>query len=314
MTQNTLMRPALPVRRRKGRGVGGPGGGNNRDAWMLVLPALIPIVLFSVYPLVQGILLGFTDAKAGLNVPVSFNGVDNYVRLLDNELFWNSFRIGLIWAFGVTTLQFLASLGLALLLNLDLKLRWLARTLALVPWAMPPVVIAIMWRLMLNPTYGPINESLRAVGLPGDINWLGSFATALPAVIVVGVWAGMPQTTITLLAGLQNVPGELHEAAAIDGASGWQRFWHVTLPSLRPIIVAITTLDLIWNFNSFALVFVLTAGGPGGQTMLPMLFAYNEAFRYGNFGYAAAMGNVMVIVIAIFLFIYLRSQARSRLS
>lgn len=291
-----------------GRGRGRAG----KDAWLLVLPALVPVVLFSVYPLVQGILLGFTDSRAGLNQAVNFNGVDNYLRLLDNDLFWNSFRIGLIWAFGVTILQFLASLGLALLLNLDLRLRWLARTLALVPWAMPPVIIAIMWKLVLNPTYGPVNEVLRTLGLPGDINWLGDFSTALPAVIVVGVWAGMPQTTITLLAGLQNVRAELHEAAAIDGAGVWQRFWHVTVPALRPVIVAITSLDLIWNYNSFALVYVLTAGGPGGQTMLPMLFAYNEAFRYGNFGYAAALGNVMVIVIAAFLFLYLRGQARSR--
>lgn len=286
--------------------------GDGRDAWLLVLPALIPVVLISVYPLVQGILLGFTDAEAGLNQVTHFNGLDNYEKLLHNELFWASFRIGLIWAFSVTILQFLASLGLALLLNADLRLRWLARTLALVPWAMPPVVIAIMWRLMLNPTYGPVNETLRTLGLPGDINWLGDFTTALPAVIVVGIWAGMPQTTITLLAGLQNVSGDLHEAAAIDGAGTWQRFWHVTLPALRPVILAITSLDLIWNFNSFALVFVLTAGGPGGKTMLPMLFAYNEAFRYGNFGYAAALGNVMVVVIAAFLFFYLRGQARSR--
>lgn len=314
MSSTTLTRPVPPVAPpKRGRRNRGPNGGG-RDAWLLVLPALIPVVLFSVYPLMQGILLGFTDSKAGLNAVVSFNGFDNYVRLAGNELFWNSFRIGLIWAFGVTVLQFLASLGLALLLNLDLKFRGIARTLALVPWAMPPVVIAIMWRLMLNPSYGPINEALRTVGLPGDINWLGSFSTALPAVIVVGVWAGMPQTTITLLAGLQNVPAELHEAAAIDGAGVLHRFWHVTLPALRPIIVAITTLDLIWNFNSFALVFVLTAGGPGGKTMLPMLFAYNEAFRYGEFGYAAAMGNVMVIVISVFLFLYLRGQARSRLS
>lgn len=296
---------AAPVRRRRRRGDG-------RDAWLLVLPALIPVVLMSVYPLVQGILLGFTDAKAGLNQPVNLNGVDNYTKLLGNDLFWSSFRIGLIWAFGVTILQFLASLGLALLLNLNLRLRWLARTLALVPWAMPPVVIAIMWRLMLNPTYGPVNDAMRTLGLPGDINWLGDFATALPAVIVVGVWAGMPQTTVTLLAGLQNVSGDLHEAASIDGAGTWQRFWHVTLPALKPVIVAITSLDLIWNFNSFALVFVLTAGGPGGKTMLPALFAYNEAFKYGNFGYAAAMGNVMVVVIAAFLFFYLRGQARSR--
>jgi multiple sugar transport system permease protein len=296
---------AAPPRRGRRRGDG-------RDAWLLVLPALVPVVLISVYPLVQGILLGFTDAKAGLGQVTRFNGVDNYARLLDNDLFWSSFRIGLVWAFGVTALQFLASLGLALLLDLDLRLRWLARTLALVPWAMPPVVIAIMWRMMLNPTYGPVNDALRTVGLPGDVNWLGDFSTALPAVIVVGVWAGMPQTTVTLLAGLQNVSADLHEAAAIDGAGTWQRFWHVTLPALRPVIAAITSLDLIWNFNSFALVFVLTAGGPGGRTMLPMLFAYNEAFRYGNFGYAAALGNVMVVVIAAFLFFYLRGQARSR--
>jgi multiple sugar transport system permease protein len=304
--------PATKAPKRRRRNRGGPAGGGGRDAWLLVLPALIPVVLFSVYPLVQGIFLGFTDARAGLNLPVNFNGVDNYVKLGSNTLFWNSFVIGLIWAFSVTVLQFLASLGLALLLNLNLHLRWLARTLALVPWAMPPVIIAIMWRLMLNPSYGPINQSLQAIGLPSDINWLGNASIALPAVIVVGVWAGMPQTTITLLAGLQNVPAELHEAAAIDGAGAWRRFLSVTLPALRPIIVAITTLDLIWNFNSFALVFVLTAGGPGGTTMLPMLFAYNEAFRYGNFGYAAAMGNVMVVVIAIFLFFYLRGQLRSR--
>jgi multiple sugar transport system permease protein len=296
---------ATPLRRKRRRGDG-------RDAWLLVLPALIPVVLISVYPLAQGILLGFTDAKAGLNQAVNVTGVDNYTKLLRNDLFWNSFRIGLIWAFGVTILQFLASLGLALLLNLDLRLRWLARTLALVPWAMPPVVIAIMWRMMLNPNYGPVNETMKSLGLPGDINWLGDFSTALPAVIVVGVWAGMPQTTVTLLAGLQSVSADLHEAAAIDGAGTWKRFWHVTLPALRPVIMAITTLDLIWNFNSFALVFVLTAGGPGGKTMLPALFAYNEAFKYGNFGYAAAMGNVMVVVIVAFLFFYLRGQARSR--
>lgn len=301
--------PSSQRRRRRARG---PAGAGSRDAWLLVLPALVPILIFSVYPLVQGVLLGFTDARAGYNLPINFNGVDNYKKLLGDGLFWSSFRIGLIWAFSVTILQFLASLGLALLLNLDLKFRGVARTFALVPWAIPPVIIAIMWRLMLNPSYGAVDQVLGALGLPSDIDWLGNFSFALPVVIVVGVWAGMPQTTVTLLAGLQNVSTELHEAASIDGAGPWRRFTSVTLPALRPIIVAITTLDLIWNFNSFALVYVLTGGGPGGQTMLPMLFAYDEAFRYGNFGYAAAMGNVMVIVIGVFLIVYLRGQARGR--
>lgn len=309
----TSLQPVVTLERKRKRFRGSPSSGTGRDAWILVLPALIPVLLFSVVPLLQGIYTGFTDSKAGLGVEVHFNGIDNYIRLAGNELFFSSFRIGLVWAFSVTILQFFAAMGLALLLNLDLRLRWLARTLALVPWAMPPVIVAIMWRLMLNPTYGPINQTLRSLGISdGNINWLGDFNLALPAVIVVGIWVGMPQTTITLLAGLQSVPTELNEAAAIDGANTWQRFRYVTLPALRPIILAITSLDLIWNFNSFGLVYVLTQGGPGGQTMLPMLFSYNEAFRYGNFGYAAAMGNVMVIVIGVFLVFYIRSQMRGR--
>jgi multiple sugar transport system permease protein len=283
-----------------------------REIWLLLLPALVPVALFSAYPLVQGVLLGFTDARAGLDVTTRFTGLENFVELGGNRLFWSSFRIGLIWAFSVALLQFLAALGLALLLNLNLRLRWLARTLALVPWAMPPVIVAIMWRLLLNPNYGPVNQLLAGLGITdGSTNWLGNFTTALPAVIVVGVWAGMPQTTVALLAGLQSVDRSLHEAAAVDGAGTWRRFWHVTLPSLRPIILAITTLDFIWNFNSFGLVYVLTAGGPGGRTMLPALFAYNEAFRYGNFGYAAAMGDVMVVVIVVLFLFYMRARLRS---
>ena len=279
----------------------------NREAIYLFLPALLPVLLLSVYPLIRGIALGFTDARAGLNVETKFVGIDNFTRLLDNDLFWSSFRIGLIWTVSVTVLQFVAALGLALLLNADLKFRGVARTLALIPWAMPPVVVAIMWRLLLHPTNGPVNAILGT-----DINWLGNFSTALPAVIVVGIWVGMPQTTVTLLAGLQSIDRSLYEAAAVDGASTWRQFLSITLPQLRTVIVAITSLDMIWNFNSFGLVYVLTAGGPGGRTMLPMLFAYNEAFRYGNFGRAAAMGDVMVVIIIVFLAFYLRSRLRSQ--
>jgi multiple sugar transport system permease protein len=120
----------------------------------------------------------------------------------------------------------------------------------------------------------------------------------------------MPQTTITLLAGLQGVDESLYEAAAVDGAGAWRRFWNVTLPQLRPVVVAITSLNFIWNINTFDLIYVLTNGGPGGRTMLPMLFAYNEGFRYGHFGVAAAMGNVMVVVIVGLLLFYLRSRLK----
>ncbi|WP_222853701.1 carbohydrate ABC transporter permease [Fodinicola acaciae] len=282
-----------------------------RDLWLLVLPALIPVVVLSVVPLVQGMALGFTDSRLGLGAPTSFTGVDNFVRLAGNELFWSSFRIGVVWAVSVTLLQFLLAMGLALLLNENLRFRWLARTLALTPWAMPPVIIAITWKFLLDPTVGPVSSALAATGVvDGSVNLLGDFQYALPAVIAVGVWVGMPQTTITLLAGLQSIPASLHEAAAVDGAGAVRRFFRVTFPQLRPVVVAITALDVIWNFNSFALVYVLTAGGPGGQTMLPMLFAYNEAFRYGQFGYAAAMGDVMVVLVVIVMIAYIRSALR----
>lgn len=279
-------------------------------AWFLVLPALIPILVLSVGPLLYGILLAFTDSQSGRTAPTQWIGGLNFRDLLHDTLFWESFRIGLVWAVGVTVPQFLLALGLALLLNQDLRMRWLARALAIVPWAMPEVVVGIMWRIVYNPDAGILNETLHDLGLGNGRDWLSSLTTALPAVIVVGVWAGMPQTTVALLAGLQNTPRELHEAAAVDGAGAWRRFRTVTWPALRPVALAITALNLIWNFNSFALVYVLTNGGPGGRTRLPMLFAYEEAFRYGQFGYAAAMGCVMVAVISVLPAVFLVGRLR----
>ncbi|MET8827945.1 sugar ABC transporter permease [Streptomyces sp. NPDC004610] len=282
----------------------------DHGAWFLVLPALIPILLLSAGPLLYGILLAFTDAQSGRTEPTRWIGTLNFQDLLKDTLFWESFRIGLVWAAGVTVPQFLLALGLALLLNERLRLRWLARALAIVPWAMPEVVVGVMWRLVYHPDAGVLNETLRDLGLGGGRDWLSSLGTALPAVILVGIWAGMPQTTVALLAGLQNTPRELHEAAALDGAGAWRRFRTVTWPALRPIALAITALNLIWNFNAFALVYVLTSGGPGGRTRLPMLFAYEEAFRYGQFGYAAAMGCVMVALISIVLAVFLAGRLR----
>jgi multiple sugar transport system permease protein len=273
---------------------------------LLLIPAMVPIVVLSVAPLVRGIYLGFTNSQAGFGFPTEFIGLDNFRTLLHDDLFVNSFKIGVIWSVSVTAIGFCCALGLALLLSQQLRGRGLARSLALVPWAMPSVIIAIMWKLFFQPQAGILNEILRRGHIPGEnTDWLSSFSWALPAVILVGVWAGMPQTTVALLAGLQSIQDELHEAAAVDGASAWQRFRTITLPQLRPVIIAITTLDFIWNFNSFGIVWVLTEGGPAGKTQLPMLFAYNQAFKYGQFGYASALGIAMVVVIAGALSFYL---------
>jgi multiple sugar transport system permease protein len=280
------------------------------EAAVLLVPSLVPILALSVAPLLVGLTLAFTDARLTRNPEYNFVGVDNFVRLGGNSMFWESFRIGLTWTFSVTVLQLALAMGLALLLNSGLRLQGLTRVLALIPWAMPPVVVAIMWRMIYSANAGPLNAVLGAVGLPDSINWLGGFKTALPAVILVGVWVGMPQTTVTLLAGLQQIPHELYEAGSLDGAGAARLFTSVTLPSLRGIIASITSLNFIWNFNSFSLVYVLTEGGPGGKTMLPMLFTYMEAFKNRNIGYGAAMGVVLVVIVVALLAVYLRIQLR----
>ncbi|MCC3278446.1 sugar ABC transporter permease [Arthrobacter sp. zg-Y40] len=294
---------------RAGKRVGHRERAQRREAVALVIPALLPIIIFSVIPLVSGVALGFTDTTLKRNAEINFIGFGNFIELFGDHRFWGSFGIGIVWAGAVALLTLVSAMGLALLLNSDLRLKGLTRVLALIPWAMPPVVTAIVWRMIYNPNSGPLNGALQTVGIPGA-NWLGDFSTALPAVIVVGVWAGIPQTTVLLLAGMQSISTEQQEAAAVDGAGVFRRFWHVTLPALRPIVLAVTALDFIWQFNSFGLIYVLTEGGPGGRTMIPPLFTYLEAFRNREIGYASAMGDVLVIAILLTLSLYLINQFR----
>lgn len=278
--------------------------------WLL-LPAFVPIIIFSVVPLLQGIYLGFTDYELG-NQTTNFVWFANFRFLLTDYLFWQSFRIGAVWTVLVTVGEVVLGFVLATLLNARLPGQTLARVLVLAPWAIPPVIKGLMWRLIYHPEAGLLNNSLIQLGILNQpVNWLNSYVWALPAVILVGIWASLPTTTIVLLAGLQSIPQELREAAAIDGASAWEQFRNVTLPLMKPVLVSISALQFIWNFNSFGLVFVLTEGGPSGSTRLPMLFAYEEAFQFGNLAYASALGTAMVLVVGLVLVFYLRSQYRS---
>ena len=283
----------------------------NQGAWKLTIPAFIPLFLLSVVPLAQAVWTGFTDLQAGLNFKPKFIGLENFRKLLGDTFFWQSFKIGIIWALSVTILALVLGFGLALLLNQNLRFLGLMRVLSLVPWAMPPVIIAIMWQILLNPAIGPVDSILRFFHLPfADKYLLGDFSTAFPTVVVIGAWVGMPVITVSILAALQGINSEVIESAKIDGANAWNRFRYVTLPAVRSITTALVALNIIWNFNSFGLIFVLTAGGPGGKTYLPALFVYNESFKYGNFGYAAAMGIVMTLSVIFMLLVYLKARSR----
>lgn len=279
----------------------------------LLLPVLLPIVLLSVLPLLRGVYIGFTDYQLGGDL--RFNGLDNYRQMIGDQYFWRSFRVGFIWTLAVTAGQVILGLGLAMLLNMKIRFTAIYGLLILAPWAMPPIIRGIVWRQIYDPDTGILNSFLMNLGfIAGPVNWLASFEFVIPAVIVAGIWGEIPKTAVFFLAGLQTISLDLYEAARLDGASPWNLFRSVTLPMLKPITAAIVSLDFMWNFNQFGLVWVLTQGGPGGLTRLPMLAAYEEAFRYGYVGYAAALGNVMVVIITVALFFYLRVQLRERVA
>ncbi len=281
----------------------------SRGQLSLLLPALIPVVLLSLIPLLRGVYLGFTDYRLG--DPIRFNGIENYVRMAGDVFFWRSFQVGFVWTLVVTAGQVLLGLCLALLLKRKVRFTSIYSALMLVPWAMPPIIRGIVWRQVYDPDTGILNAVLLGAGILHEgINWLSSFEYVIPAVVVAGVWGEIPKAAVFLLAGLQGIPDELYEAARIDGAGRWKEFTRITLPMLAPVMAAVVSLSFMWNFNTFGIVWVLTQGGPGGLTRLPMLAAYEEAFRYGYVGYAAAIGNVMVLIITLVLFGYLRVQLK----
>lgn len=295
------------------RKTGRYGKDTGQGQLQLLLPVLVPVLLLSVIPILRGIYLGFTDYRLGSEI--KFNYFDNYIYMLGDRYFWKSFQVGFIWTLTVTAGQIVLGLGLALLLNEKFRFDSVTRVLILIPWAMPPVIRGIMWRLMYDSDTGIFNYLFSAAGLISHpVNWLNSFTYTIPSIIVVGIWGEMPKAAVFLLAGLKTIPKNLYESARLDGANSWQEFRHITLPVLKPIIASIVSLSFMWNFNTFGLVWVLTQGGPGGLTRLPMLAAYEEAFRYGNVGYAAAIGNVMVLAISVVLFFYLRNQFRERIA
>jgi multiple sugar transport system permease protein len=283
----------------------------NSQQLQFLLPVFLLVTVFSLLPLLRGMYLGFTDYRLG--DPITFNGLANYGQMLKDEFFWRSFRVGIVWTVVVTAGQIILGMGLALLLQRKAPFSSIYQVIILVPWAMPPIIRAVVWRQIYDVDTGVVNAFFQGLGiLDKPVNWLTSFEYAIPAVIVVGLWGEIPKAAIFLYAGLQSIPHDLYEAGHLDGANAFQSFRFITLPMLRPILAATVSLSFIWNFNMFGVVWVLTQGGPGGLTRLPMLAAYEEAFRYGYVGYAAAIGNVMVVLLSIAMFFYLRIQLRDQ--
>ncbi|CAM2841777.1 sugar ABC transporter permease [Saccharomonospora xinjiangensis] len=287
-------------------------------AWAMVAPVVVVLSVLVFYPLVQGVYLSLTDANEmnsartiGVNeieATYEFVGLDNYLDVLSGVegAFYPRLLWTLVWTVACVLLHYSLGLGLALLLNRALKGRSVYRMLLILPWAVPPFVAAFAWRLVLNTDGGVLNALLGSVGLDG-VDWLGDPTAAKIAVILVNVWLGVPFMMVALLGGLQTVPRELYEAAEMDGATPWQRFRAVTLPGLRPVSGTVILLGTIWTFNQFAVIALLTGGGPGGATNILVTEAYERAFQgIRDYAGAATYGALIASMLVVFAFFYRR--------
>jgi ABC-type sugar transport systems, permease components len=276
-------------------------------AYSFLWPSLLILVALLIYPLGDVIRLSFYDSNLQRETWV---GLGNYAALMEDALFWQAFGQTVVFTAASVALHLVIGLGLALLLNMQLNetFRSLARGLLIVPWLLAPTVAGMIWVLMLAP-FGVFNGLLARLGLI-DINfatsWLGDPSTALGSVTAMNVWRAFPFFMVMLLAGLQAIPKHLYEAADIDGASGLQKFWHITLPQLRGVITTIVLLDSIWTFRAFDPVFVMTGGGPAHSSEVLATVIYFDGFQKLRFGYASAEAMVMFIVLFVVSAIYVR--------
>ena len=279
---------------------------NSRDllfALLLITPALVVLLSLSIYPLIYSITISLqTQTADGIKW-----GVSNFTRLISDTFFLTAMAHTFIYAGAALVFEFLIGLSLALLLNSQIRGRTLFRAALLVPMMLPTVVVGVVWRLMLNPNFGAINGTLKEVEVNTEpLTWTASPKLALLSVIAVDVWQWTPFVFLVLLAGLQAIPQEPYEAALIDGSSRWQTFRYVTLPLLKPAILIallLRTMDLLRVFDQ---IFILTEGGPGFATETISLYIYRTAFRFFDFGYAAAMSFVLLALTNVISTIYIR--------
>ncbi|MBF9129755.1 sugar ABC transporter permease [Plantactinospora sp. S1510] len=297
-------------------------------AWAMVLPVVVVLAVLIFYPLARGFWLSLTNlteanqaaeictrsitggevCKANPN-RWEFVGLDNYLRVLTGEVgeFWRWTGVTLIWTSLCVVFHYGLGLGLATMLNRPMRLRGLYRVLLVLPWAVPAFVSAFAWKFIFNERFGLANSLLGTLGID-PVDWFANRWTALFTAIVTNIWLGVPFMMVALLGGMQGIPGELYEAAEIDGASPWQRFVHVTLPGLRPVSMTVILLGTIWTFNMFPVIFLVTEGQPAGQTDILVTGAYRAAFEgIRNYSLASTYGVLILSILLVFSVFYRRA-------
>jgi multiple sugar transport system permease protein len=280
--------------------------------YLLLVPALLFTILVLVYPLVQNLVNSVMDVSL-IRKGTTWAGIRNYERVLGDALFWLALRNTAIYAVVGTLLSLLVGLGLALLLNVKIggRASSIAAFLFTIPWVISPVVAGFAWKWVLNDRFGIHNYWLAGAGLvQGGTSWLGDPRLALLCVILARVWQFFPFAMVMFLAGLQGIPQEQYEAASIDGAAALKKFFHITLPNLRSVSSVLLVLGVIWSFNDFNLVFVMTRGGPMNASMVLPVLVRELSFVHFDLGAGSALSMVTFALLAVLSALYLRVAAR----
>ncbi|MGC5170127.1 carbohydrate ABC transporter permease [Microbacterium sp. DT81.1] len=279
---------------------------------LLLVPAIAYIGVFFAYPLVKNVVMSTQEYTTATfyTGEAPFVGFENYTAIFTSGLFGTFLTNTFVFVIGSIVGQFCIGLALAVFFSRRFPLNGIIRSLLLLPWLLPLVVSATLWRWMFDFDNGVVNEVITGLGLPA-VPWLVSTQTAMIAVILVNIWIGIPFNMVILYGGIKEIPPELYEAARLDGASGRQMFRHITLPMLRPVIAVVLVLGFVYTVKVLDLVLVLTQGGPANSTQILATQAYKLSFENFNFGQGAAMGNVLILISLICGFIYLRINRAS---
>jgi multiple sugar transport system permease protein len=286
----------------------------NSSIWpyLLVAPALIVVLTVVFVPVINALLMSFQNYDLRRPSSIGFNNFKNYVEVVQDPLFWRALWKTIVWVVAGVGLQFVFGFMLALLLNKKFPGRGIVRSLSLIPWVTPGVLIGLMWRWIFDGNYGVLNDLLLRLGLIQDqIPFLAQEATAFPAVILTIVWQGIPFFALMLLAGLQGIPDELYNAADVDGANGVQKFFLITVPSLKSVIYVTTLLRIIWVANSVDVIFNLTEGGPAYVTQTLSVYIFNKGNSL-NLGYAATLSIMLTLVLAVVAIRYLKTMFQNQ--
>ncbi|MEV4822710.1 sugar ABC transporter permease [Micromonospora sp. NPDC049274] len=295
--------PPAPRTRRPGRWL----------AWGFLAPTVVYLLAFYAYPLYRNIELSLREytVRSFVQGGAPFAGLDNYRTVLTDPAFWPTLTHTLVFTGASLVFQFTIGMALALFFRQNFPLSGTLRALILVPWLLPLIVSASTWSWLLNSDSGLVNAALGVVGID-PVNWLTSPTWSLTSVIIANVWIGIPFNLVVLYSGLQAIPVEVYEASALDGASGWQRFWSITFPLLRPVSAITLLLGLIYTLKVFDIIWIMTRGGPTGSSATLATWSYRLGF--GNmlpeFGPGAAVGNLLIVMALIAGLVYIRSQRR----